>query len=162
MKHDEMLEGGAAVFTAKVRYDATHPDALAMYCSDGRFTEPVEELLRHLGHDRLDTLTMPGGPGLLDLFTGGVFDTETAKRAAGFLIEGHALRRVVLVSHQGCGYYRARMPNELPERVVARQLEDLAAAAKVLARAHPRVSVDAFFARAAEGRVRFDPVPIGA
>ena len=48
-------------FSPRMRFEATHPEALAVYCSDGRFTDAVEELLHHLGYTRLDTLTLPGG-----------------------------------------------------------------------------------------------------
>ena len=53
-----------AILSTNAHYDAAYPDALAVYCSDGRFTRAVDELLAKLGHPRLDTLTIPGGPGL--------------------------------------------------------------------------------------------------
>ena len=45
------------MFQGRTAFHEEHPTALAVYCSDGRFTESVEELLRALGHERLDTLT---------------------------------------------------------------------------------------------------------
>ena len=50
-------------FQSSTPYEPSHPKALAIYCSDGRFTQPVEDLLHSLGHARLDTCTLPGGPG---------------------------------------------------------------------------------------------------
>src|SRR3954447_985255 len=97
---------------AKVPFDATHPHALAMYCSDGRFTEAIEELLHSLGHPRLDTLTIPGGPALLDLTSSNLDGVEVMRTAASFLIKGHAIKQVVLLGHDGCGYYKARFPYE--------------------------------------------------
>jgi hypothetical protein len=75
-------------FVSAARYDASHPRALAVYCSDGRFTQAIEDLLRHLGHDRLDTLTLPGGPGLLNLWAGSLLEADQMERAARFLIRG--------------------------------------------------------------------------
>src|SRR4051812_27814890 len=106
----------------KTPFDAKHPDALAMYCSDGRFTEAIEELLHGLGHARLDTLTIPGGPALLDLTSSNLGAVDVMREAATFLIRGHQIKRVVLLGHDGCGYYKARFPYESPESMKRRQL----------------------------------------
>lgn len=158
-----------AVFRAKSGYRAEHPKALAMYCSDGRFTEAVEELLRALGHDRLDTMTLPGGPGLLNTWSAQVTDLDAVRRGSAFLIEGHALTDVVLLAHAGCGYYRARFGNRSPEELISRQLHDLRVAATDLRLRCRGVRVRAFFARPENTGVAFDsvdvdsaePLPIG-
>jgi len=139
-------------------FDVTHPPALAVYCSDGRFTGSVEELLRELGHPRLDTLTIPGGPGLLDHKTSGFTDCDSFSRAAEFLIREHHITTVVLLAHRGCGYYARRFPDLTAEQVEGRQLADLRYAIGELREAHPRLRVDAFIAIPADDRVRFDPV----
>lgn len=38
----------AAAYVSKEKFEASHPDALAVYCSDGRFTDAVEELLHSM------------------------------------------------------------------------------------------------------------------
>ena len=103
------------VFTTTSGFDAEHPSTLALYCSDGRYTHPVEELLDHLGHARLDTLTLPGGPGLLSLTAAGFVELDATKRSASFLITGHRIRDVFLIAHAGCGYYRARQVRPVDE-----------------------------------------------
>jgi len=143
-------------FTARTAYVADHPHALAFYCSDGRFTEPVEELLRELGHARLDTLTMPGGPGLLAMRTAKFADLDAARRGASFLITAHAIREVVLIAHQGCGYYRTRMTGRAPADIEQAQLADLDTCARELQRAHPLLVAHRFYARVDGGRVRFE------
>lgn len=158
-----------AVFRARTGYRAEHPKALAMYCSDGRFTEAVEELLRALGHERLDTMTLPGGPGLLNTWSAQVTDLDAVRRGSAFLIEGHALTDVVLLAHAGCGYYRARFGNRTAEELVSRQLHDLRVAATDLRLRCRGVQVRAFFARPDSAGVVFDavdvdsaePLPIG-
>jgi len=109
-------------FTSETAYDASHPTALAVYCSDGRFTSAIEELLRHLGHPRLDTLTIPGGPGLLQHKTSGYSDCDTFSRSAEFLIREHHIKVVVLLAHEGCGYYARKFPDLTPAQIRERQL----------------------------------------
>jgi hypothetical protein len=157
------------VFRSRAGFRSEHPRALALYCSDGRFTEAVEELLHALGHDRLDTLTLPGGPGLLNTWAAQITDLDAVRRASSFLIEGHALTDVVLLAHAGCGYYRARFANRSADELVARQLHDLRVAASDLRLRCPGVKIQGFFARPESTTVVFDavdlasetPLPIG-
>jgi len=139
-------------------FEATHPAALAVYCSDGRFTGAVEELLRHLGHPRLDTLTIPGGPGLLNHKTSGYSDCDTFSRSAEFLIREHHVTVVVLLAHAGCGYYARKFPDLSAEHIRDRQLADLQLAMAELLETHPRLHVEAYMAEHDRDRVRFDSV----
>jgi carbonic anhydrase len=144
-------------FRATTKYEASHPSALAVYCSDGRFTESVEELFRHLGHSRLDTLTLPGGPGLLDSGTSSLFMSHDIAKSALFLIEGHKLKHVVLIAHEGCGYYRQRYQYS-PGTIRERQLADLRSAAKALRQPYLHLRIDTFYASIAGDRIAFEPV----
>lgn len=146
-------------FTSESEFDASHPTALAVYCSDGRFNRAVEELLRDLGHPRLDTLTIPGGPGLLNHKTSGYSDCDTFSRSAEFLIREHHITAVVLLAHDGCGYYARKFPDLPPDQIRARQLADLHHASAELADTHPRLQIEEFMVVTDQGRVRFDPVP---
>ena len=141
---------------AKTPFDAKHPDALAMYCSDGRFTEAIEELLHGLGHARLDTLTVPGGPALLDLTSSNLGAVDVMREAATFLIRGHRIKRVVLLGHEGCGYYKARFPYESPEAMRRRQLDDIRQAARWVSANHEELTVTSYFATPEHDRLRFD------
>lgn len=145
----------ATPFLAKTPYVAAHPHSLAVYCSDGRFTQAVEELLAHLGHASLDTLTLPGGPALLSPTTS-YAEREALTRASSFLISSHSIRHVVLIAHAGCGYYRDRYPGEAPEAVEARQLADLASARGALELAHPTLHVRTQYLRVVDQQVRFE------
>jgi hypothetical protein len=148
----------ALSFVAEVPYEAAHPKALAVYCSDGRFTQAVEELCHHLGHPRLDTLTIPGGPGLLNLWAGSLLEADQIQRAARFLIRGHAIDHVVLLAHAGCGYYAQRYPGRPRADVERTQLDDLRAAARAVREARAGIAVALYYVRPDAGRVRFDPV----
>lgn len=139
-------------------FDASHPPALAIYCSDGRFTNAVESLARASGHPRVDTLTLPGGPALLCLGAANLSEIDTVGRAAQFLIEGHHTRHVLLVAHQGCGYYRRRYPRFSDAKIEEHQREHLALAAKALARQHPDLFIERYYARVAQGMIELQPV----
>lgn len=142
-------------FRAPVPFEERHPDALALYCSDGRFTEAVESLLRELGFPRLDTLTIPGGPANLSIATASLGTFDVVRHALSFLVVGHSIAHIVLVAHEGCGYYRARHPYESPEAMHRRQFNDLEAAAKWIRGEHPKVNVYKFLARRGD-QVTFD------
>jgi len=149
-------------FAATVPFAEEHPQALAVYCSDGRFTEAVEELLASLGDRRIDTLTIPGGAALLHFWSAGHAEAETVRQAASFLIEAHRITRVVLVAHAGCGYYRRRHP-ALDDRAMAdRQAMDLRRAASWLAGRHRGLNVAAYFAQPHVRHVAFLPVELEA
>lgn len=146
------------MFVAPTPYDAGHPKAIAVYCSDGRFTQAVEELLHHLGHARLDTLTMPGGPALLNAWTASILETDQISRAVSFLIRGHALDHVVLLAHAGCGYYRQKFPGRPTADVRKAQLDDLRTAARTIRGVRSGLEIALYYATPENGRVRFDPV----
>ena len=153
MKQLNLMES----FSPKTRFDASHPEALAVYCSDGRFTDAVEELLHYLGYPRLDTLTLPGGAGLVDYTSAGLGAVETVRGSLNFLIEGHGTRHVVLIAHESCGYYKHRFPYESPEAMLRRQLLDLRSAERWIRGAHPTVDVAQYYARTMSGQFVFEP-----
>lgn len=147
-------------FTAKAPYEAEHPSALAMYCSDGRFTTAVEELLQSLGHKRLDTLTLPGGPALLNHLSASYAEADVASKAAAFLIKGHGISSVVLLAHAGCGYYRAKRTMDSAEQIRARQLDDLRVGARALRRVNNDLDVRLFYAQPTAKRVEFESIAL--
>lgn len=149
-------------FQAQCEYEAHHPAALALWCSDGRFTRAVEELLAKLGQERLDTMTLPGGPALLETTSSSLTGVEIAREAASFLIKAHAIKQVVLVAHEGCGYYRARYRYESPDAMQRRQFSDLRSAARWVSGTHSGVVASCYFASVVHTlkgpRVTFAPV----
>jgi hypothetical protein len=143
---------------SKTSYESAHPTALAMYCSDGRFTHAVEELLESLGYERLDTLTIPGGPAHLSATTATASETQLIGEAASFLISSHHVSHVVLLAHHQCGHYRQRFFALDEEVMKQKQEEDLRSARQTLISAHPGLDVRTFFATPDDGHVRFDEV----
>ena len=138
-------------------FEASHPSALAIYCSDGRFTDAVRELALALGHKRHDAMCVPGGAATLtSSWTNRVIDAEAALRETSFLIAAHAIADVLLIAHWGCGYYRNHYPKIAPERIHEIQIADLARASELLLGAHS-VRVASFYARVG-AVVEFEPL----
>jgi hypothetical protein len=114
---------------------------LAVFCSAERFvTATLEFLRRSLGLDRCDLLVLPGGPA---------FIAEKNAPFVGrlkFLVTEHALKRIILVTHEECAYYRSRDHDLTPEALKARQCDEAAAAAGLLERSFPGLSAEAILA----------------
>jgi hypothetical protein len=143
-----------------------YPEVLAIYCSDGRFTEAVEKLVvtkEKLGlfdteDSRVDTLTIPGGPGLIDAWTAHYGHSVTVRDSSLFLIKAHNIKFVVLVAHEGCGHYRSRFPSHTPDAIKDRQLQDLLHARAFFNSMTPEVKVACFYATVVKGRIKFETV----
>ena len=142
----------------KATFDKKHPKALAIYCSDGRFTDAVEELVHGLGHPRLDVLCMPGGPALLDLGSASFSALEAMRTSASFLIRGHLTKHITLVAHDGCGYYKERYRFETAEEIIKQQKDDLRIAAQWLAGSHPDLEIAMYFAKPDGSKIVFDEI----
>jgi hypothetical protein len=75
------------------------------------------------------------------------------------LVEAHALKRIVLIAHQSCAFYGARLllsgrQQELVQRA------DLVRAAAVAQRVTGIGAVEGYFARLVDGAIRFEAVEV--
>lgn len=150
--HDAELQ---AVYSSRAPFDEHRVGAAAVYCSDGRFGEQMDEFLHEgLGLPRYDRVAMPGGAACLAGHTIAFHDQYALERQLGFLITQHALTRVVLIAHEGCGFYRDVW---LGLRTMEQQQRlDLDRAAKLIAETSPGVEVECYFARKVKGLVVFE------
>ena len=148
-------------FVSPSDYNSVYPTHLAVWCSDGRFTKAVEDLLRGDGHARFDTLTLPGGPALFTGRSASPSDLDTMTTSAEFLISAHKIEHIVLIAHENCGYYRRLLgPAATDAAIHARQEDDVRRAAATLKRLHPRLRVDGWYASVDSGKVAFDPLVV--
>lgn len=152
--------GEKPLYESATPYDPARIHAAALYCSDGRVGEQIDEFLHQgLGLPRYDRLAVPGGPACL---AGGVDTFQEAEARAvedalRFLLRVHDLERVVLIAHEGCAYYRERLG--VPEAsVVTEQRRHLEMAAPVVRRLQADLVVDSFLARLSGKRIRFEPL----
>jgi hypothetical protein len=147
----------APVYESATPYEDARIFAAAVYCSDGRIGEQMDEFL-HAGLrlPRYDRLAIPGGPACLAGRLGAYWEGRGTEDQLRFLASVHDIKRVVLVAHQGCAFYSRRLRVPL-ERMEAEQLSDLTRAAQVVMGLGPALAVETFFARRVGDRISFEP-----
>jgi hypothetical protein len=145
---------------SSIPYSTDRVGAAAIYCSDGRYNEQFDEFLHErLGLPRYDRLTLPGGAAALGRHIAVTCEDDALIKAIEFLVGTHRLERMVLIAHQGCGFYLHRLC--IPEGDARRrQHEDLTLAAERIRAIHSRLRVEAYFATPSDGRVAMEEVPV--
>jgi carbonic anhydrase-like protein len=143
-------------FVSQFPFDENRVGAAAVYCSDGRYGEQMDEFLHtSLGLPRYDRLALPGGAGCLAGHLMTAYNEKIAlERQLEFLIKAHDLKRIVLIAHQGCGFYKDLWTDG--RTIEAQQREDLAKAAEQLRNANHGFLVETYFARRVDGQVAFE------
>jgi hypothetical protein len=149
----------STVYESSVRFDEGRFRAAAIYCSDGRFGEQIDDFLHNgLRLPRCDRLVVPGGAACLAGHFLAFREEEGLIEQMRFLIQVHDLERIVLIAHQECAFYCHRLHVSLP-RLEGQQREDLLAAGERLRSLARHLAVDCFFARKrATGTIRFEPL----
>src|SRR5688500_17916340 len=95
------------LYIAKSPFNEDRMPAAAVYCSDGRYGEQMDEFLhRSLRLPRYDRVAVPGGAACLAEHMHAYAENSGVERQLRFLIESHELQRVVLIAHQDCGFYK--------------------------------------------------------
>ena len=147
-------------FTSNIPFDAARIRAAAIYCSDGRFGEQMDEFLHEgLKLPRYDRLALPGGPACFSGSLHSFWESQSAERQLDFLARVHGLEKLVLIQHAGCAFYLDWLKVK-PEELEARQIEDLAKAAARVRYRQPKLRVSAHLARRDGTRIWFDPITI--
>jgi hypothetical protein len=148
-------------FESSVPYHEGRIHAAAIYCSDGRAGEQIDEFLHQgLSLPRYDRLACPGGPVALAGRLLAFWESRGLEDQLRFLARAHGLNQVVLIAHDGCAYYRERLGIP-PRQAEGQQRADLLQAAAAVRRIHDSLEPLAFFARHVESRLRFEPVALG-
>jgi hypothetical protein len=132
-------------------------------CSDHRLARACEDFLEnqlHVPPGTYDLLVVPGGPQFLCPTTYLPKFLWVGLRWVRFLVEAHEIKRMVLIAHQDCGWYRQLFGPQVadPVRKEALQRKDLHSTRAHLLQAFPNLKVDTFFARLHEPGVTFDLV----
>jgi hypothetical protein len=144
------------VFVSETPFDSRRIGAAAVYCSDGRFGEQMDEFLhRGLGLPRYDRVAVPGGAASLAGHVAAYYQKAAIERQLSFLIREHGLRRVVLIAHQGCAFYKEVWTG--CRTVEEHQAGDLVKAAHQIRSWNTGVDIECYFARNEGGRVTFEP-----
>jgi carbonic anhydrase-like protein len=146
------------LYASRVAFDERRVGAAAVYCSDGRWGEQMDEFLHdHLRLPRYDRLAVPGGAACLAGHLSWHNERAALERQLRFLVDAHKLGRVVLIAHENCAFYHDVW---LAGRTLREQQAlDLRRAAELIRSWHPSVELDAYFARNVDDRVTFDRCP---
>ena len=147
-----------AHFKSSVEFDSRHPEALAIYCSDGRFADSIEQLLQQHGFHFHDTINLPGGPGIFDSLTGTYISAEVMRGCSNFLIQGHKIKSVFLLAHAGCGHYLQKYPGESAEKIREIQLKDMEYARKIILQTNT-VEVRKYYVTPVDKHLVFELIP---
>src|SRR5438874_2344665 len=92
-----IVQQTALVYASRVAFDERRVGAAAVYCSDGRWGEQMDEFLHEgLSLPRYDRVAIPGGAACLAGHTIAFHDRNALSRQLEFLIKAHALSKVVL------------------------------------------------------------------
>ena len=145
-------------FVSALPYEPARIYAAAVYCSDGRIGDHVDDFLHNgLGLPRYDRVACPGGPVALSGRFQAFWDARGVEEQLRFLAQVHDVRTVVLIAHANCAYYLKRM--SIPsERLEVEQREDLRTATATVQRVMPAADVLRYIAHLAGAEMRFDAV----
>jgi hypothetical protein len=143
-------------YVSVVPYEQERVHAAAVYCSDGRLGDHVDDFLHNgLGLPRYDRVACPGGPvGLAGRLTA-FWETRGVDEQLRFLARVHEIHKVVLIAHAGCAYYSQRL-SLAPDRVEAEQRDDLRKAVWAVQRIVTGIEVAPFFAHVLGAEVAFE------
>jgi hypothetical protein len=147
------------IYTSSIPFEVERIMAVAVYCSDGRYGDHLDEFLHHhLCLPRYDRLAVPGGAAWLgwrsniSLSHHGLLSDQI-----DFLVQAHGLRRAVLIGHYGCAYYLRRHFGDA-DSILPTQIQDLRDAANVVRNRYTALQVETYLARADGDRVHFHAV----
>jgi hypothetical protein len=148
------------LFISSNPFEPERVHAVAVYCSDGRYGDHIDEFLHaFLSLPNYDRLAIAGGPAWLTYrSSASLIQYGLLRDQLDFLVSAHALRRAVLIAHYGCAYYLHRHAGDA-ESVLPIQIQDLHDAASALRNWYPDLRIETYLARAQDGRVLFEAVP---
>jgi len=149
-------------YQASSTINRSDAEVLVMHCSDHRIQPAIREFLDHglgLG-ENYDLLVIPGGPQCLTLVEYLPKFAWASGRWFRFLVENHELKRLIMIAHQDCGWYK-NLPLHLHSSPEPRdrQEEDLRRARRWLIQEFPDLRTELFYAGwDASDRVTVTPV----
>jgi hypothetical protein len=146
------------IYRSPIPYEAARINAAAVYCSDGRIGDHMDEFLHQgLGLPRYDRVACPGGPVALAGRLLAFWESRGVLEQLHFLVRVHEVRQVVLIAHAACAYYQERLGID-PATVESEQRADLTRAAAAVERIDAGLEVAGFFARLDGTSVCYEPV----
>jgi hypothetical protein len=153
----------APAFTSDIPFIHERVGAAAVYCSDGRYGEQMDDFLHNgLLLPHYDRVAVPGGAACLADHTPAMRERGAMQRQLQFLMVAHELSRIVLIAHQDCGFYKQNVHHYRLKQKPLRdfQFADLRRAAEIIRTWEPFPHVDAYLARQDGDKVWFEFVEV--
>ena len=114
---------------------------LVIFCSDERFIEANLAFLKNsLEIQTGDLMVLPGGPEFI------INDEPDLMERLKILVDAHKIKKIILISHSDCGYYKKKFENLSEEDILEKQMDDNQKAIKKLEKLFKDISVNAFHA----------------
>jgi hypothetical protein len=122
---------------------------MVIACSDGRWrSQTLDFVTNELRLDpHFHMVEVPGGVEPLTLLDLVPKDFNFLRRRVDMLVQLHRIRRIILIAHEECGWYRQRKIGPIGADIKSRQIADLR---HVRARARDLfgdVAVETYYAR---------------
>ncbi|MCC7175203.1 MAG: hypothetical protein IT159_08405 [Bryobacterales bacterium] len=134
-------------------------DTIVIHCSDSRFQRHFQEFLeKHLGLDNYGLLAVPGGPQFLTLVDYLPKFSWVGWRWVQFLVDAAPPRRIILIAHHDCLWYRDSRFSLHRGDVFERQVGDLQRVRKAISGRFPGLAAELYYARLEQGEASFEPV----
>ncbi len=149
-----------AAFCSSAPFERGAFPQAAIYCSDGRFVDQINQFLHHgLGLDGYDQMAIAGGPACFAGYFEAYREEEGAVSHLRFLSRLHKLDRLILISHEGCGFYSDFLRvSELG--LHDRLRSDLSRAARRIREVEARLRIEGYLARVSGTSVWFESVVV--
>jgi hypothetical protein len=150
-------------FQLESKLKRTPTEILVIHCGDYRFQAAFQEFLnRGLKlNENYDLMVIPGGPLSLTLFEYLPKFSWASWKWLRFFMEKHAIRRLILIQHQDCAWYKT-MPAHLHDSAEPRkrQEQDLGRVKAAMKKDFPNLTVELYYAAwDAADRVTIDSIP---
>ncbi len=148
------------VFQSTLPYEKSRIHAAAIYCSDGRLGEHIDDFLQNgLMLPRHDRIALPGGPVCLAGHPQAHLEQQGVVNELGFLVKVHGLERIVLIAHEGCAFYTANLQLDERRRELV-QRADLVRAAAFVDQVTGIASIEAYYASLIDDHLSFERVEV--
>lgn len=124
-------------------------DTLVVHCSDWRFQEAFRLFLREdVGLENYDSLVIPGASQLLTFGNSLPKFAGAFARPMKFLVKGHGLKRVVVIMHEDCAWYRDFVPTyvHIKGTVKEQQIQDMLTTKLMMKEEFSDIKVEMFYA----------------
>jgi hypothetical protein len=148
-------------YTSRATRHHGPPDALVLHCSDHRFQAANHEFLDEgLRLSSYALISFPGGGHFFSLALVLPKFAKVCLQSVAFHVKRARPRRIVLVAHDDCLFFREKVQFFFPEATFAeKQAANLRRARTVLAERFPDLPVEIYYADGdPDGPVRFSRV----